>query len=85
MIKALQRLMAVAGVAEVNAAKRKLLADIQRSASMMQKSVAKGDGSGKGYQAKLQALKLAVSECTTVAEVQKIRDQLNATQATRRK
>lgn len=82
---AIQRLQALAGAADVEAAKKKLLSDIQRAMTMVQKSVANGDGSGKGYQAKLQALKSALAEATTVSQVQKIRDQLNEAQASRRK
>lgn len=81
---ALQRLKAIAGAADVESAKKKLMSDLNRAQTMVQKSVAKGDGSGKGYQAKLMALKTAIGEATTMAQIDKIRDQLNEAQATRR-
>lgn len=85
MIQSFNRLMAVAAAADVEAAKKKLLSDLNRAQTMIQKSVAKGDGSGKGYQAKLMALKTAIGEATTTAQIDKIRDQLNEAQASRRK
>lgn len=84
-MSAVQRLQALAGAADVEAAKKKLLSDLNRAQTMVQKSVAKGDGSGKGYQAKLMALKTAIGEATTLAQIEKIRDQLNEAQASRRK
>jgi hypothetical protein len=83
-MKALQRLMAVAGAADVEAAKKKLLADISRAMTMTQTSVSKGDATAKQYQATLQKLRAAVGECRTVSQVQKVRDELNAAQASRR-
>lgn len=84
-MSAVQRLQALAAASDVEAAKKKLLSDLNRAQTMVQKSVAKGDGSGKGYQAKLMALKTAIGEATTMAQIEKIRDQLNEAQASRRK
>lgn len=82
---AIKRLMALAGAADVEIAKRKLLADISRAMTMTQTSVSKGDATAKQYQASLQKLRSALNECTTMAQVQKVRDQLNEAQASRRR
>lgn len=82
---AIQRLMALASAADVEAAKTKLNADISRAMNMVQKSVSNGDGSGKEYQATLMSLRTQLRDCTTMAQVQKVRDQLNEAQASRRK
>lgn len=81
---AIQRLMALAGAADVDVAKTKLNADISRAMNMVQKSVSNGDGSGKEYQAKLMALRTQLRDCTTMSQVQKVRDQLNEAQSSRR-
>lgn len=82
---AVQRLMALAGAADVEAAKSKLLSDLSRAQTMVQQSVAKGDATAKQYQATLMKLRASINECTTMAQVQKVRDQLNEAQASRRK
>lgn len=82
---AIHRLRALASAADVEAAKKKLLSDLSRAQTMVQQSVSKGDATAKQYQATLMKLRSAINECTTLAQVQKVRDQLNEAQASRRK
>jgi hypothetical protein len=81
---AVQRLKALAGAADVETARRKLLSDVQRSLTMTQPAVTKGDGHAKTYQASLMSIKTRAATCTTEHQIDELRNELLTMQKLRK-
>lgn len=78
------RLKVMAGVAEMQSCRVKLIADLQRAITMIAPATSLGDADARAYQAKLVSLKTRAGEATKQSELDSLCDEFCTLKKTRR-